>query len=312
MTNYWQSLKRVVNKYWRLIQYSVVGLAFVLIGITLRTYWNDLSSFDWELSYPWFVTSLLLVSIVALSMAVWWTLSIRLLQGQLGWKRGVRIWALSQLAKYLPGGIWNYAGRVVACDRVGVSKGRAALSLAIETVLRIQAAAVVFLVSLPFWPKVQWSRAELVLVVGSLLLGLVALDPHILSKGIDFILRILRRPPANIVPLSYRHLLGLFAGHVLTVAGAGGAFYLMVFSIHPEVPITAALPMAGMLAVSVIAGFLNPLTPHGLGTREGLLILLLRYYLPLPVTIVVALLCRLWLTISELIGILIVAILLRE
>jgi hypothetical protein len=91
------------------------------------------------------------------------------------------------------------------------------------------------------------------------------------------------------------------------VAAAGGAFYVMVISVH-NVPIKAAFPMAGMLAISVISGFLNPLTPHGLGTREGLLIILLNQYLPLPVAIVVSLLARVWLTLSELVSVLLTAL----
>jgi len=305
----------MIKSHWRLIQVLFVGLAFLMIGLTLYANWSDLSSFDWELNYLWFIVSLLLVSVAVLSLAAWWTLSIRLLQGQLlqgqlGWRQGTRIWAFAQLAKYLPGGIWNYASRVYACDRAGVSKSHTALSLAIETVLRVQAAIIVFLASLPFWPTIEWSDTELLLVSGVLLVGFLALDPHILNRGLNLALRMWQRPPVNISSVKYWHILALLVGHVLTVAGVGGAFYLMVLSVYC-VPSNAAFPMAGMLAISVISGFLNPLTPHGLGTREGLLILLLNYYLPLPAAVVISLLSRLWLTVSELVGILISALIFR-
>jgi hypothetical protein len=303
----WQALNRIVETYWKLIQWSVVGLSFVLIGTTLYLNWGNLSSFDWHLNYLWFGVSLVLVSLVVPLLATWWTLNIRLLHEQLGWRQGARIWAFTQLAKYLPGGIWDYVSRVYASNRVGVSKSSATLSLAIEAVLRTQAAVIVFLLSLPFWPKTEWSHGELLVITSGLLAGFVVLHPFTLNRGMNLALRMLQKPPVSITSLKYRHILGLLGGHIATAAGAGGAFYLMVIAVY-YVPLNAALPMAGMLAISVIAGFLNPLTPHGLGTREGLLALLLRCYLPLPAAIAISLLARLWLTLSDLVGLLIVTL----
>ena len=308
--NGWRVLTGVLKKHWRVIQYCFVGLAFLLIGKSLYTSWRELPSLSWKLDYPWFVVSLLLVSVAMLTLAAWWTLSVRLLHEPLGWRQGARIWAVAQLAKYLPGGIWNYVGRVVACDRLGVSRPHTVLSLVIETVLRIEAAIIVFLASLPFWPRSDWSRAELFFIVALLVLGLIALHPLILNRSVNLTLRLLRRQPVDMASVKYGYILGLLVGHVLTVVSTGGAFYLMVVSVH-AVPIGAALPMTGMLAISVILGFLNPLTPQGLGTREGLLILLLGYYVPLPIAIVLSLLSRLWLTLAELLGVLIVTLLFR-
>ncbi len=309
-TNCWQALRRTLSKHWKAIQYGFVGLAFLFIAIAFVTNWRELSSFNWELDILQFTGSLVLVSLAMLSLAVWWTLSIRLLHEPLGWGQGTRIWAVSQLAKYLPGGVWNYVSRAYASDKAGVSKRHTVLSLVIETVLRIQAALIVFLVSLPLWPTSEWSLVELLLIFGVLLLGLLVLNPSILDRCINLALRVLKRPPVDVRSLKYRHVFGLLAGHTLTVLGAGVAFYLMVASVY-TVSIDAAIPMAGMLAISVISGFLNPLTPHGLGTREALLIVLLNYYLPLPAAIVISVLARLWLTISELATVLVVTLIFR-
>jgi len=300
----WNAVRKGLERYWKTIQYCFIAISLLLIGGSLYANWTSLSSLEWQLDYGQFAVSLLLVSVAVLSVAVWWTLSIRLLRGRLGWRQGARIWAFAQLAKYLPGGIWNYASRVYASDRAGISKRRTALSLAVETVLRIQAAAIVFLASLPSWPESEWHGVRLLVVVGVLALGFIALNPRVLDRGMNLILRTLGRPAISTGSLAYRHILVLLAGHTLTVVASGAAFYVMVTAVH-NVPIQAAFPMTGMLAISVISGFLNPLTPHGLGTREGLLIILLTQYLPVSVAIVIALLSRVWLTLSELVGVLI-------
>ena len=310
ITNCWQVFRETLSRHWKAIQYCIVGLTFLFIGISLRANWEELSSFSWELDRVWFTASLVLVSVFVLSLAVWWTLSLRLMREPIGLGQGTRIWAMSQLAKYLPGGVWNYVSRVVATDRVGVSKRHSALSLLIETVLRIQAAIIVFLVSLPLWPSIELSRSELLLVVIVLLLGLIVLNPSILNRSVNLALWLLRREPVDMVSLKYHQILGLLAGHILTVLGAGAAFFVMVASVQ-EVTLDSAVPMVGMLSISVIVGFLNPLTPHGLGTREAMLIALLTNYLPLPNAIVVSLLARLWLTISELATVLVVTLAFR-
>ena len=309
-TRPWQGLKRTLSKHWRLVQLGFLGLSLLLIAISLYTNWNALSSFSWELNYPLFVVSLLLVSVMMFTLAVWWTFSIRSMQEQLGWREGTRIWAISQLAKYLPGGVWNYVGRAYATVRAGVSQQHSIVSLVIETILRLLAAIIVFFASLPLWPEADRSQLPLIFLVSALLMGLVALHPVILSWTANTALRVLRRQPVDLTAVKYRHIMRLLVGHVLTVVGAGIAFFLMVASVYP-MPAHAALPLAGMLAISVVAGFLNPITPHGLGTREGVLILLLAFYVPMPVAIVIALLSRLWLTLAELIGVLIISLAFR-
>lgn len=300
----WRAVKGSIEKRWKLIQYTSVGISLLLIGGSLYGNWSYLATLHWKPDYLWFATSVLMVSVAIFSLAIWWTLSIRLMEGELGLRRGARIWAFAQLAKYLPGGIWNYASRVYACDKAGISKSQASLSLAIETVLRMQAAVIVFLASLPFWPQSYRHGVMLLFVVSLLLLGFLVLNPSILERAMNLSLRMLGRPPISTASLRYRHILGLLIGHTFTVAAAGGAFYIMVTSVQ-DVPAQAALPMAGMLAISVVFGFLNPLTPHGLGTREGMLILMLQQYVPLTVAIVISLLSRVWLILSELVSVLI-------
>lgn len=302
-----QALSGVLEPYWKFIQWAFVGSAFLLGGIALRASWGELSTFNWRLNYPHFAASLLLVSLVVPAQAVWWTLSVRLLGEQLDWNTGMRIWALAQLAKYLPGGIWNYVGRLYAANRVGVSKHSAMLSLVLETAFTLQAATMVFLGSLPFWPSAGRFHTRVPVIIAALVVGLLVVHPHILNWAMNLALRILKKPPVSIAFLSYRHILGLLVGHILTTAGAGGAFYLMIGSVC-YVSLSAAVPIAGMLAISFAAGFLNPLTPHGLGTREGILAILLGYYLPMPAVIVVVLLCRVWLTLSEVLGVLAVTV----
>ncbi|MEM4406788.1 MAG: lysylphosphatidylglycerol synthase domain-containing protein [Candidatus Methanomethylicaceae archaeon] len=304
-TECWRILKENIRRRWKVVQFLFAVFIFFIIRERLNFYWKNLLYYEWRLDYQCFFASMLLASVTLLSLAVWWVLSLRLLREHIEWKQGVKIWAWSQLAKYLPGSIWNYVGRLYACERAGLPKRSTMISLAVEALLRIQSGIIIFLISLPFWPIEKWFKPVPVVAIGVLLVSLLILNPYSIREAIKFRSRTLLVPHDDFVSLKYGHIIGLLGGHILTVVGIGGAFYLMVRSIY-YVPVNAILPITGMLSVSVIVGFLNPLTPQGLGTREALLIVLLSYYLPVPVTAMVALLSRLWLMASEVLGVLIV------
>ncbi len=310
LATWWRAASRFVEAHRLLMRYLYFVSLFLLIGAFLLSTGGQLKLAGWSPNYALFGVSLLLVSLAVLSLAFWWVFSLRFLGEHIGMVAGVRIWVFAQLAKYLPGGIWNYASRVYACDQVGVSRRNAALSLGLEAILRVLAAVIVFLLSVPFWPIGTRLPVTALSLVGILAVGFTALHPRVIEWGMNRVTKILRRAPVSLPSLGYAPMLRLLTGHTLTVIGVGGAFYLMLASLY-RAPVNIAIPVTGMLAISVISGFLNPLTPNGLGTREGMLIAFLSYYLPLPLATTAALLSRLWLTASELVGVALVVIVSR-
>jgi uncharacterized membrane protein YbhN (UPF0104 family) len=58
--------------------------------------------------------------------------------------------------------------------------------------------------------------------------------------------------------------------------------------------------MIGISAAGYVGGYLAVFVPGGLGVREGLYALLLTAYVPPPMAVAIAILCRLWLTACEL------------
>jgi glycosyltransferase 2 family protein len=84
----------------------------------------------------------------------------------------VRAYLITNLAKYLPGNIWHYVGRVKAAQAAGASLGGASLSVALEPLL--MAAAALSLVLMGSWaiPGLAGARA---MALGALvgLLGLL-------------------------------------------------------------------------------------------------------------------------------------------
>jgi uncharacterized membrane protein YbhN (UPF0104 family) len=67
------------------------------------------------------------------------------------------------------------------------------------------------------------------------------------------------------------------------------------------VPISAYPPLVGINALAWTIGFFSFIVPGGLGVREGIQSFFLKFFLPLPVGIVAALLYRIWAIIGMLV-----------
>jgi hypothetical protein len=172
--------------------------------------------------------------------------------------------SLSQLGKYLPGGIWHFVGRGALYAAHGQKANVIAKALILENV----------------W---QWTSA---LLVGALLMysccGHPVLPP---DRGWGL--------PIIAVVLVFAWLL-LFRWSLKRCAPAAGAtgpgkwsilgiqtaawicFGISLWALFPApLAADALVPATGAFALATLAGFLVPLAPAGLGVREVVLVALL-------------------------------------
>jgi len=289
---------------WKTLQYILVLVIFVCLGISLLKNWDDVREYKWHFQYSFLAFSFLLLVGISFFLAFNWGLALRLFSQNLGWRQSTKIWLLSQIAKYLPGGIWNLVGRVYWCEREGIPKIETVGSIVLETVLiLLSGVIVVFSISvLGVDIGLKGSRVlYLVAILGGLFVLL--LTPSTWNKGLNFALRLLGKGEMRFDFDNNRRsdVLVLLVLYILAAIISGISFYLFTLSIYP-LPFAALLPIMGIHWVSFILGFISPFVPSGLGIREGMLALLLSYYLPTSAAIIISLLARIWLIIGELIG----------
>lgn len=289
---------------WKTLQYILVLVIFTCLGINLLKNWNDVRGYKWHFHYSFLAFSFLLLVGISFFLAFNWGLILRLFSQNLGWRQSTKIWLLSQIAKYLPGGIWNWVGRVYWCEREGVPKAETVGSIVLETVLMLLSGMIViFSVSvLGVDITLKGSRVlYLIAILGGLFVFLLALSTW--TRGLNFALRLLGKGEMRFDFDNSRRgdILVLLVLYILVAIISGISFYLFTLSIYP-LPFAALLPIMGIHWISFILGFLSPFVPSGLGIRESTLALLLSYYLPTSAAIVISLLARIWLIIGELIG----------
>jgi uncharacterized membrane protein YbhN (UPF0104 family) len=169
------------------------------------------------------------------------------------------------LAKYVPGGVWTPAARVMALRRYGVTATPTVLSsIALEAGLSAIAGVLVFIVSLPtvddsdapLWPLVAFAVALAVL-----------LHPRVFRP---LMRRLLKRFGASeLPPIRQRTLVGLVAYYAVTWVFGGLTILYLIRAVGGDVGYDAVPYLGGVGAVGAIVAVLSFIAPSGLGVREA-------------------------------------------
>ena len=293
MINIPQEKKRVVK---RIVQVAVIVVVFYFLARNLYINWSKIAEYDWRINYYFLVFSWILSVAGGFAIALGWNLILRVLGGKLGHKRALKIFFLTDLAKYVPGKVWTMVGKVYLCKKEGVPVAITSTSVVIQPVIQVVSGLLVFLLSLPFWTETSDFINNFYFFFLLIPVGLLLLHPAVMAKPLNFLLIKLKQKPVNL-NIKYRSILLillLWCGFwVLT----GITYYLLIVSVHPF-PISRLPVTMGIFSIAGVSQFL---TPSGIGVLEGVLTLLLGLYFPVPVAILIALLARVWKTVTELI-----------
>lgn len=215
-----------------------------------------------------FTLAVLFYQVTLLSSATAWHLLLRGLGERPAPRRSLAIFLVSQIGKYLPGNVGQYAGRWALAARSGVATGTVVASLVLETagaVVVAAGAAGLGLVaghSAGLLPPLPWGRIALVTaglaVVASIAL---AVSPALRARFAG------RWPAERPGPSVLAACLGLYALNLAIFAGIVLALGSRFFGAPPA----PFLPVAGVFAAAWVAGFVTPGAPAGLGVREVIL-----------------------------------------
>lgn len=269
----------------------VAGALGFLVYAVLRDL-PRVRAFPWEPRPVLLVGSTLALSaVLALGVGVW-QLVLRGFGVRIGYAALCRIWFLSNLARYIPGKIWQFVGVAQLGVRSGLPAAVGITSLVVQMGFTLLAACAVALLLLPAelvgGGAVRWA-APLVLLLA---------HPALIRHALRTAEKLARRPLAR-----WEGGWGYGVGLVALNAGAwllyGGALYLFIAALTP-VPLARLGAVIGMNALAFVAGYLVFIAPAGLGAKETALAGLLGTFLPIAVAAALALAVRLWTVAAEL------------
>lgn len=226
-----------------------------------------------------------------------WRAILRDLGSRLPLGPAASVFFVSQVGKYLPGGVWNIlAAAEMGADheiprRRSVSVMVVSILVSIVTGLALAVAAVAVA---PAGVATSYGW-----VAWALPLFLVALFPPVLNRLLALALRITRRPALE-HPLTVR---GIGAAGLWALLGwllAGAQVWLLATAVGMDATGPTFALAVGGYALAWTVGFLVIVVPAGVGAREAVLAAVLAGLLDAGGVVVVVLLSRVLLTLADL------------
>lgn len=282
-----------------------VGAALGFAAVLLADQWEafrelrrQVGGFDWRIGPGWLAAALVLATVNLGWMGAAWVHLYRSGGGRLAYGRGIQIWLVTNLGRYIPGKVWQLSGLAVHLRGTGGSG-----ALALSSALTFQLVTLLTGMGLG---AVLLGRDVRLLGLGSwalplflALLFLALLHPAVLDRLTAWTARALGEEEVG-AP-GGRHLWQASVALVLAWLVYGLAFWCflrgLVGTAAPD-PWTAT----GIFAASYVAGYVVLVAPGGLLVREGAMTALLTALAALgaPVSAAVAIVARVWVTLSEL------------
>ena len=172
---------------------------------------------------------------------------------------------VSMLAKYVPGGVWTPAARVVAMRRAGVTDAAlVTAAMLVEAGLSAVAGVLVFAISLVWVHGVNGP----VIPIGVFgIVIAVLLYPRVFHSLAARFLR--RLGYSELPPLRASTVAGLLVFYAGTWILGGLGLWLLLRSVGAHTSVPTIVFLGGTAAVGAIVAVLAFFTPSGLGAREG-------------------------------------------
>ena len=272
-------------------------LVVVFLAWYFRKNWDEFSEKIMSVNIGIFIVSMLFYFVYKITLASLWHYITKINGCSIRYEKAVTSYLYSILGKYIPGKVFMLAARLTYYKEEEAPLSKVTVCFFIENVCTLLGAAMLFIVSLFFFPNELLENYKWLT-----LLLIAACFVCIHPKIINFVLRLIGKIfKKNLeIPMKYSQMLKvvlLFIGNWLIV---GFGFFILTKSIYPAAEWSQMLYCAGIWGVSAIMGILAIFAPSGLGVREGIIVAGLMLIMPQSDAMVISVVSRLWQTIPEL------------
>ena len=290
-------LARVLANRRLVVTLELTALAILLaaLGWALRDVWVDAAPRLQHADVTDLGFALVALAVYYLVFVLGWLRILAAYGIRIPYRVALQAEMLSMLAKYVPGGVWTPAARVVALRRHGIKETSVVLaSVLLEAGLSALAGVGVFVAGLAL---VDGADAPLLPIAAFAALVAVLLYPPVFRAVAS---RLLRPFGAHdLKPLPGRVALSLLGFYACTWPIGGLALFFLLRSVGGDPAVSSIPYLGGASAIGAIVSVLVIFAPSGLGVREASVYGLLLAVAPADVALGAIVLNRLAITIVE-------------
>ncbi|MCC5651607.1 lysylphosphatidylglycerol synthase domain-containing protein [Nostoc sp. XA013] len=269
----------------KFLRWIILGGTLFFLAKALKDNWIGVTAIRID-GVGWSIIAIATgITLLAHTWAGWiWTWILQELNQPVSSPQFIQVYLKTNIAKYLPGNIWHYYGRIVAAKNANISAGAATLSVLLEPLLMLAAALIIIALCSSQFAAANTILALQILQLLSLAVVLCAIHPRFLNPVIHFLYKLKAKKsatsteqtvPFNLKSYPLRPLLGELGFMLLRATG----FILTMFALGSlsvnQIPLLlAAFSCAWLL------GFVIPGAPGGLGVFEATAYELLQHHFP--------------------------------
>lgn len=291
------SIKSLINRFKPYLRWAILALTLAFLIHTLRQNWRQVLMLRLTPSGIAGLTAATGITLLAHIWSGWvWHWILECLQIPALSSQSVILYLKTNIAKYLPGNVWHFLGRIQALRAADVPTPKAVVSVVLEPLLMAAAALMVVVVSQPS-----------AIFQGLILIGvLVGVHPRILNPIIKRLStsKLKKSDLADglndIVGLN-RYPLKPLLGEIGFVLARGAGFWL-AFAVLMPTSLQDGWLIVGNFSLAWLLGLVIPGAPGGLGVFEATLLALLVPQFPAAVVLGAVALYRLLSTVAEALG----------
>jgi uncharacterized membrane protein YbhN (UPF0104 family) len=286
---------------WRWLGMVVVALVVFFLVRQVARSWPAVRAYPWRWHWGYLILSLVAIQLAYLTLARSWRSVLRAIRVQLPYTTAYWIFYLSNLGRYLPGKVWQIGAAALLGKRLGLSGTHVAASMIVHVLYFLPMGVALALASGGFPPPYDDLRFRVIAWSLGLATACAALWPHFLLRMAAPVARKLKIQPERWrIEILRRIYIAVQTTFAWLCLSAGFTFF--VLSVTPLAPGDWSYVARVYIAAHVI-GYVTLLAPGGIGVREGVIAVLLQPLLGAGPAAGLALLSRLWITITEVVAV---------
>jgi len=293
------------------ISLVLIALIFIYLSKNIASNWQEIHTIAWYKLWPTFLLSLSAYFIVQFLLVYAWHLILRK-QQELDYNKKdlIHCYFLPAAGKYLPGKILFVIGRIELLKNLGISRTHASTLFFLETFLLLSTAAILSISSL-LTSSISFLSLKLPALnvnIFFISLCLFFIGLFIAKKQLKSSYQKLSKVLTQKFKEIHQHLKLPLSSYALILSnylllwiiyGSAGLITTSAFIDIANLDIHQIFLIGSSFIAAWLLGMLAVFTPSGLGVREGSLVILLSPILSTAEASAIAIIMRLFWTISE-------------
>lgn len=295
--------KKYINIFSKIIGSAVIIATGYFFFKTLSRNWGKIQEYEVSLNYFGVCLGIFfLVIAVILSGILWGKILEVLTKKKIPIRFAVYTHIYAWLLKYIPGKTGLVLGKVALGAKKGIGKKVIIVSTVYENIFLTIASFITSVPLLGFLFRDEVSSNLKLFLPALLVVPMILLiTPSIFYKMINYGLQIIKKDPLKKeFFLSSSQIVKILSLYMIPRILNGIGFIILTKSFIP-VSADKYLGLVATFIFSSIIGLLSFLTPGGLGVRESVMTLLLGSYFPTEISIMIAVVSRLFVTIGDIV-----------